>query len=733
MALREVNINIAEPRSMCTSYPVPANKRVRQAASLPRGSSPQPLLPLDLSSHSASAAAGSLATKLEEHGDLLGIILAVLVGDGVKVEPATMAVALVSRSWHLHFNSRVVWFSAPRFLLPSGAVNATNLRVRGVAARGTEGVCFNCVERSSGRVFAVKRPRSSEGNGLHYFIVRSLAALRAVDHPNVAGAVDASLGGGRLHTFFDFSPLALSALLDRRPRRGLGAGVARELLRQLLSGLDHLHQQGILHRNLKPKHCLLYRAPAAGAAAGAAAEAAAGATAGAAAGAATRAALLRAEAAEDDEARFLVEVLSGGAGAVGGAGGAGKNCGPGRVPLDAPWDTQWGGGGVCPVALRISDFAMSRLGAEPFARAGTPQCVTLWYRAPEVLLGLAEYSPAVDTWSAGCIFAELALGRPLFAGASEIDQLFQIFHATGTPTPADWPAFHALPLYAGQFPRFAPPPPSQGGGYGGGERGGGVGGGGLGGPYGASLLAALGPCGCDLLGRLLACNPERRISAAQALRHPFLAPEPATNAGHPLATAAAAAAPARSVRGVAAVSSGPTAAPTGGPARALRALAARSARRAPSLPGWPCDWPAAHQPADDAPPRPAAARARTGPPRRSPASEADGGGRNGYFDFILEGAQPNRVSQSFNAAHAVCTHGFPPPLSFFRLVLLGAAWSCLLLISGGRLRAVGAHGLPRGYVLPPLRRRQGGRHGTSGGCAKGGGVDGGNGVASFGW
>lgn len=53
--------------------------------------------------------------------------------------------------------------------------------------------------------------------------------------------------------------------------------------------------------------------------------------------------------------------------------------------------------------------------------------MTLWYRAPEILLGQKRYSTPVDMWSVGCIFAELVTKRPLFAGDCEIDQLFRIF------------------------------------------------------------------------------------------------------------------------------------------------------------------------------------------------------------------------------------------------------------------------------------------------------------------
>lgn len=53
--------------------------------------------------------------------------------------------------------------------------------------------------------------------------------------------------------------------------------------------------------------------------------------------------------------------------------------------------------------------------------------VTLWYRAPELLLGSQYYSTPVDLWSVGCIFSEMVTKRPLFPGDSEIDQLFRIF------------------------------------------------------------------------------------------------------------------------------------------------------------------------------------------------------------------------------------------------------------------------------------------------------------------
>lgn len=67
----------------------------------------------------------------------------------------------------------------------------------------------------------------------------------------------------------------------------------------------------------------------------------------------------------------------------------------------------------------------------------------MWYRSPEVLLGLT-YATPVDIWAVGCIFAELFKRKPLFAGQFEMDQLNRIFDIIGTPTGDEWPEKAAL-------------------------------------------------------------------------------------------------------------------------------------------------------------------------------------------------------------------------------------------------------------------------------------------------
>ncbi|OWR47536.1 cdc2-related kinase [Danaus plexippus plexippus] len=93
--------------------------------------------------------------------------------------------------------------------------------------------------------------------------------------------------------------------------------------------------------------------------------------------------------------------------------------------------------------VKIADFGLARwLGA---TRSATPRVVTLWYRAPELLLQSPKQTPALDMWAAGCILGELLANKPLLPGRTEIEQLELIVDLLGTPSDAIWPEFSALP------------------------------------------------------------------------------------------------------------------------------------------------------------------------------------------------------------------------------------------------------------------------------------------------
>jgi len=148
--------------------------------------------------------------------------------------------------------------------------------------------------------------------------------------------------------------------------------------------------------------------------------------------------------------------------------------------------------------LKLADFGLARAFGIPI-RTYTHEVVTLWYRAPEILLGCKQYSTPVDIWSIGCIFAELVTRMPLFPGDSEIDQLYRIFRCFGTPTEELWPGVSLFKDFKPTFPQWRP----------------------------VNLIEAvpaintLDAPGLDLLKRMLVYEPSKRISARDALKHPF--------------------------------------------------------------------------------------------------------------------------------------------------------------------------------------------------------------------
>merc|ERR1719346_147896 len=146
-------------------------------------------------------------------------------------------------------------------------------------------------------------------------------------------------------------------------------------------------------------------------------------------------------------------------------------------------------------SIKLADFGLARAFGIP-VRVYTHEVVTLWYRAPEVLLGSPKYSCPIDIWSIGTIFAEMVNRRPLFQGDSEIDQLFRIFRVLKTPTEELWPGVTQLPDFKPTFPNWQTLNLKN-------------------------SMKKLESAGLDLLEAMLVYDPSKRISAKKALLHPY--------------------------------------------------------------------------------------------------------------------------------------------------------------------------------------------------------------------
>lgn len=96
--------------------------------------------------------------------------------------------------------------------------------------------------------------------------------------------------------------------------------------------------------------------------------------------------------------------------------------------------------------LKLTDFGLARK-MNASKKNYTNRVVTLWYRAPELLLGSDQYGPAIDIWSVGCFFAELLTDIPLFPGDVEPRQIDLIFQKCGFPNETTWPGVNSLKLF----------------------------------------------------------------------------------------------------------------------------------------------------------------------------------------------------------------------------------------------------------------------------------------------
>ncbi|XP_021714760.1 probable serine/threonine-protein kinase At1g54610 [Chenopodium quinoa] len=151
--------------------------------------------------------------------------------------------------------------------------------------------------------------------------------------------------------------------------------------------------------------------------------------------------------------------------------------------------------------LKIADFGLATCFKPGQKQPLTSRVVTLWYRAPELLLGSTNYGIAVDMWSVGCIVAELFAGKPIMPGRTEVEQMHKIFKLCGSPSELYWKRT--------KFPHATSFKPSQ--------------------PYKRRLMETFKDfpaSALTLVDALLSIEPERRGTASAALKSEFFTTHP---------------------------------------------------------------------------------------------------------------------------------------------------------------------------------------------------------------
>ncbi|XP_054631245.1 cyclin-dependent kinase 10 isoform X2 [Dunckerocampus dactyliophorus] len=271
---------------------------------------------------------------------------------------------------------------------------------------GTYGIVYRARDTKSDEIVALKKVRmDKEKDGIPISSLREITFLLRLRHPNIVELKEVVVGS-HLESLFlvmSYCEQDLASLLENMQTPFTEAQVKCIIL-QLLRGLGYLHHNFIIHSDYDP------RSPAANG--------------------------------ENRVAGMLEPV-------------------PADFGREAGYTLDWwlaNGSLDLKVSnllmtdkgcVKIADFGLARMYGIP-QQPMTPRVVTLWYRAPELLLGSKTQTTALDMWAVGCILAELLAHKPLLPGTSEIQQVDLIVQLLGTPNKNIWPGFSALPLI-GQY------------------------------------------------------------------------------------------------------------------------------------------------------------------------------------------------------------------------------------------------------------------------------------------
>lgn len=265
---------------------------------------------------------------------------------------------------------------------------------------GTYGAVYQGTERETGKIVAFKRMLVvSADEGVPGTAIREICLLKELHHDNVVALFEVLFDPPKITLIFEYCDFDLKRYMETRPNGCLNPLTeVRPMLKQMFAGLEYLHARDVVHRDMKPQNIFLNLRPS--------------------------------------------EYPS--------VGGVGSSNSPrpqsaGRRELAS--GAMDGPGEYTPstqVIVKLGDFGLARVENIPVKKY-SHEVVTLWYRSPDVLMGSALYGFPVDLWSMGAIFYEMVTGVVLFNGRNEDEQMLRMFRLLGSPTKETWPSMRSYP------------------------------------------------------------------------------------------------------------------------------------------------------------------------------------------------------------------------------------------------------------------------------------------------
>ena len=174
-------------------------------------------------------------------------------------------IQLVDKNFNELINSSSLWKFIP-LQLPDGSLNINTMLLIKQKNKGTEGTCYHVKMRADGQDIALKKARVYRDNeGVPYYMMRELAALKKISHPNISSPLLVNLKDFKLYLLLPYVERTLHDVLNPSGDACMPTSAevvltkhqVSNIMVQICSAVAHIHDKGILHRNLKPKHLLI--------------------------------------------------------------------------------------------------------------------------------------------------------------------------------------------------------------------------------------------------------------------------------------------------------------------------------------------------------------------------------------------------------------------------------------------------------------------------------------------